>query len=322
MRIMNLDYDFPLSEKCDLKVLSKPRKPLSAYNLFFRFERSRILRASELDCISFLKGKDGKLCIVRNKNSKIDFPDTSSFPIHVIRDQIQRESSRKTKRHNKKAHGKISFTDMIHYMCKKWNNLDKKSRDVFNSLAAEEKEKYAKQLMAYNKARYDSVKDVIGVDGASREHYDAPIINKYQSPNTSTTDDSESQFSLESKTKLEETESLDAMHYKKNECSNDSKLVNSNETYPNSFSKSRTFQTKQQKEKRTSKDNLYMNRVKLATSPSVSFEQTMIELEKIFRQRPIKIQSLSVENKLEYSLKYREEKDLAHFLSEFDWHTF
>lgn len=319
---MSLGNDFLVPGDCDFRVPSKPRKPLSAYNLFFRFERSRILRASELDCISFLKGQDGTLRIVRNKNSKIDFPDISSFPIDIIRDQIKKESTRRTKRKNKRAHGKISFTDMIQYMCKNWNNLDTKTRILFNTLAAEEKEKYAKQLMAYNKARYDSVKDIIGADYGSGEHYDAPVINQASNTSTSTADESDPHFSLESKIKVEETKSFDEMYYKCDETVN-SKFGDSNKNYPNWFLNSRIFQVNQQKEKMPIKDNLYVNHVKISTSPRVLFDQTMTELEKIFRQRPIIVQSsLSLENKLEYSLKYHEEKDLAHFLSEFDWQTF
>jgi hypothetical protein len=147
-------------DNVDVVNVEKPKKPLSAYNLFFRFERKRLLHALEINIISFVKSEDGIIRIKPREQGKSNmYPHVSSFNIDAIRELIDKEDSMKKDRKRKKSHGMISFIDMIKYMCKSWNDLKADTRQVFSQLASEEKQKYLKQLQAYNKARYDSVND-------------------------------------------------------------------------------------------------------------------------------------------------------------------
>ena len=146
-------------ERQDINMV-KPKKPLSAYNMFFRFERSRLLKASEINVIRFEKNQDGIIRIECKEQGKDNvYPDVSTFNIDVICDLINKEALMKKNGKRKRSHGKIGFTDMIKYMCKSWNEISPQTRQTFSQLASEEKEKYLKQLKAYNKARYDSVND-------------------------------------------------------------------------------------------------------------------------------------------------------------------
>jgi hypothetical protein len=145
-------------DNADAVNLEKPKKPLSAYNLFFRFERKRLLNALEINMISIVKSEDGIIFIEPREHGKSNmYPHASSFNIDAIRELIGKVDPMKKDGKRKKSHGKIGFTDMIKYMCKSWNDLKHDTRQVFYQLASEEKQKYLKQLQAYNKARYDSV---------------------------------------------------------------------------------------------------------------------------------------------------------------------
>lgn len=100
------------------KVLTKPKRPLSAYNIFFKHEREKL---------------------VSNEPAETNEP--------ITLESLKVDPKRKTKkRRHRKSHGKIGFADLARTIAEKWKNLDAESRKVFEACAAKEKERYQKEI--------------------------------------------------------------------------------------------------------------------------------------------------------------------------------
>lgn len=101
------------------KPKDKPKRPLSAYNLFFQEERNSILAA------------------LPNDNEPID-------------DGMTEEERR---RKHRKTHGKIGFADLARSIASKWKGCEENERATFEARAAKEKQRYKLELEAWKKAQ-------------------------------------------------------------------------------------------------------------------------------------------------------------------------
>ena len=100
---------------------AKPKRPLSAYNLFFQYERDMLLRSKP--------SKEGQS------------HETMHMTIH--NDPSERRNRSKTVR--PPPHGKIGFAELAKIIGAKWKSLDDPARKHFQDLAAVEKKRYVQE---------------------------------------------------------------------------------------------------------------------------------------------------------------------------------
>lgn len=109
------------------KPKDKPKRPLSAYNIFFKHTRSRIVEG---------------------------FTDEGTAEETIASIEGIVANSTETRRH-RKTHGQISFGDLARTIADKWKNISKTQRAVFDHYAALDMKRYRRDVSIW-KAKKES----------------------------------------------------------------------------------------------------------------------------------------------------------------------
>lgn len=104
------------------KPKDKPKRPLSAYNYFFKEEREKIL----------------KIVLAEDPEKVENEPESEDY---LDEEQIEKL---------KKEGGKVSFEEMGKLIGQRWKNIDPDRLSKFTDLATEDTERYKKEMVAYN----------------------------------------------------------------------------------------------------------------------------------------------------------------------------
>jgi len=111
------------------KAKDKPKRPLSAYNYFFKTERQRILKY-----------------LGRTSEPQSNVDSSESDPAEEVVDAEQ-EGKLVTES------GKVSFEEMGKLIGRRWKAITPEKLEGFNKLAAEDAERYRKELADYNERK-------------------------------------------------------------------------------------------------------------------------------------------------------------------------
>lgn len=104
------------------KPKDKPKRPLSAYNFFFKEEREKILKV-----------------VLAEDPAKADNDPNSD-------DHINEEMMKRLQ----KEGGKVSFEEMGKLIGQRWKNIDPDRLSKYSEMAAEDTERYKKEMQSYN----------------------------------------------------------------------------------------------------------------------------------------------------------------------------
>lgn len=112
----------PIKRPTKKKPKDKPKRPLSAYNYFFKEEREKILRV-----------------VLAEDPTKVENPPESE-------DYLSEETIGRLK----KEGGKVSFEEMGKLIGQRWKNIDPDRLAKYSEMASEDTERYKKEMQSYN----------------------------------------------------------------------------------------------------------------------------------------------------------------------------
>eukprot|EP00804_Cyclotella_cryptica_P026314 CCRYP_007650-RA/>CCRYP_007650-RA protein AED:0.44 eAED:0.41 QI:0/1/0/1/1/1/2/0/261 len=142
-------YQLTLKLSTDTKrsILPKPQRPLTVYNLFAILERNYIVQQNQ---------KQAAISSNTASDSNTD-PYASTRPARY-RDVVLPSNwfvvgMNRVKRSKHKKHGVISFNDLTKEISLQWKSVDAETKQYCERIAADELERYRRDLAAY-KAMY------------------------------------------------------------------------------------------------------------------------------------------------------------------------
>jgi hypothetical protein len=131
----------PKRKKPRKKPTGMPRRPLSAYNIFFSAERVRILESLDPDTIAAAP--------IPDYASKVKGrPDSPELPEAMVRPLVLSDAD---KRPHRKLHGKIGFRELAKLVGQRWKQLTPERKKYYQDLAKQDLFRHKRAMEEYYK---------------------------------------------------------------------------------------------------------------------------------------------------------------------------
>ncbi len=158
------------------KILKKPKRPLTAYHIYFQIEREFIIQT--------MAGEDADKSI---HEGKIFFHDVPKRYINIkLSPDWYFGPGKRAKRKHRKQHGKIGFLELSRVITSRWAKLEETDPDIkqfVSKLAKQEYEEYKRELKGYREYRENRiVPAIISKSKSSRsviKQQSAPRIHQH-----------------------------------------------------------------------------------------------------------------------------------------------
>lgn len=144
------------------KPKNKPKRPLSAYNIFFKDERAKILA----DIPDKKSEEEGEEKEEESKEKTEDGEGGEGGEEKTEKDSEEKEESGKKttgKKRKRVPHGKIGFESLAKIVGQRWKELPPEELDVYKKRAEEDMKRYRKEMEAYVQKQREGLEQ-------SREH--------------------------------------------------------------------------------------------------------------------------------------------------------
>jgi len=155
------------SPPVDPHKVDKPKRPLSAYNLFFQHERARLL-------------------LLADKGERLEDHPPVGLTLCGVRDLLRgvpndakeadvaagyaEGAGGNVSANNKaaKKHGKVGFTDLVKHMALSWRKVDRPIRSIFEEISEDDKARYRREMRAY-RVKLNAVKSLKRKMGSTKD---------------------------------------------------------------------------------------------------------------------------------------------------------
>ena len=147
----------------------RPKRPLSAYNLFYRFKRNRILEAHKSGedseeavnrLILAVPGLEDQHASIVDGMSPEDVQELRRAEIlSALQENLSPKDNRN--RSHRKSHGALSFLEMNKIMVASWKAIDDYTRSVFEELAEKGRRMYHIRVAEFEKKYPNAPKKTI-----------------------------------------------------------------------------------------------------------------------------------------------------------------
>ena len=149
------------------KAKDAPRRPLSAYNLYFKYQRALMLAGN--DSKSPLSNSTSTCTSHVEKDTAIVIGGSYSGMLSAAGQTVVqptegfRTVQETCKRVHKRTHGKVSFADLARKIGQQWRAMDEVARQPFVLQARVERERYREEVTKYRERKKASFADQVAV---------------------------------------------------------------------------------------------------------------------------------------------------------------
>ena len=128
----------------------RPKRPLSGYNIFFRFARQHM--------VNLYPRRQDAITSTFQDILKIDKDFLRRKVVEIINEYRAEESNADTKKARSKSHGIIGFLELSNAVAKQWKILDRSVKSIFDSASKEDKKVYIIHRNAWMSEKDERIK--------------------------------------------------------------------------------------------------------------------------------------------------------------------